>query len=148
MTTTPSGSAAKRRLPRNVRRTIDFALRRADRELRKGCSVPREHQEAMRLYLDTWVAGPLREVLLWDEGSSSAFLDWNDGGEREVLESSEPADEVSCASAAGEDAWSRLLVELDDLSDGAKYQTCARIADAIRNLIRVIAKEEAVNDGE
>ena len=31
----------------------------------------------MRIYLDTWVAGPLASVLEWDDGKDNVYLDWS-----------------------------------------------------------------------
>ena len=67
----------KRRLPKKVRHCIKAALKRADSKLRKGCGVDPKAQELMRIYLDTWVAGPLHEILKWDEGDDGAYLDWS-----------------------------------------------------------------------
>jgi len=67
----------KRRLPKKVRSCIESALRRADSQLRTGCSVDPKAQELMRLYLDTWVAGPLKAVLEWDDGNPRAYMDWS-----------------------------------------------------------------------
>lgn len=69
----------KKRLPTHVRKSLESALRRADFKLREGrCSVDPEAQEAMRIYLDTWVAGPLRSILQWDDGDR-AYLEWGEG---------------------------------------------------------------------
>jgi len=62
----------KGRLPKVVRRCIEQALSKIDSKLRTGCGVPKEAQEAMRLYLDTWAAEPLKAVLEWDEGKGNA----------------------------------------------------------------------------
>ena len=58
----------RKKLPNKVRMAIQSALEKADSTLREGCGVGEEHQEAMRLYLDTWVARPLHAVLAWDDG--------------------------------------------------------------------------------
>ena len=67
----------KRRLPAKVRTCIESALKRADSKLRTRCGVDPTAQELMRLYLDTWVAGPLRTVLDWDDGNDSPFPNWD-----------------------------------------------------------------------
>jgi hypothetical protein len=75
----------KRRLPKKVRACIEAALKHADSKLRekgatagtRNCSVDPAAQEAMRLYLDTWVAGPLKEVLKWDEGDDDFWTCWD-----------------------------------------------------------------------
>jgi hypothetical protein len=67
----------KRRLPAKVRTCIEAALRRADSKLRRGCGVDPKAQELMRLYLDTWVAGPLRTILDWDDGNDEPFPNWS-----------------------------------------------------------------------
>lgn len=67
----------RKKLPKKVRDCIEAALRRADSKLRKGCGVSKEAQEAMRLYLDTWVAGPLRTILDWDDGNDEPFPNWS-----------------------------------------------------------------------
>lgn len=63
----------KRRLPKKVRKTLEYALRQAKR---KNCAVDEKAQEAMRLYMDTWIAGPLEDVLSWDDGGET-YLDWD-----------------------------------------------------------------------
>lgn len=60
----------KNKLPKIVRQVIEYALEHADME-REGCAVAEEHKEALRLYLDTWVRGPLFDVLEWDEGKAT-----------------------------------------------------------------------------
>ena len=62
----------KSKLPMKVRLSIKFALQHA---LLIRCGVDRAAQERMRLYLRTWVAGPLKSVLGWSQGES-AYLDW------------------------------------------------------------------------
>ena len=57
------------KLPKTVRRCIEAALRRADSKRRTGCGVNKDAQEDMRIYLDTWVAEPLKAILRWDEGN-------------------------------------------------------------------------------
>ena len=59
----------KRRVPPTVLRSLRFALSHAQMEV---CAVNQEHQEAMRLYLKTWCAGPLKEVIAWAEGEATA----------------------------------------------------------------------------
>jgi hypothetical protein len=56
-------------LPAAVRHELEHALESAEL---KGCGVDEAAQEAMRLYLDTWVAGRIRRVLEWDEGRLEA----------------------------------------------------------------------------
>lgn len=74
--TTPR-TETKRRLPKAVRACIESALKRADSKLRDGCSVDPKAQELMRIYLDTWVAGPLQQVLDWDDGKDIRdLLNW------------------------------------------------------------------------
>ncbi len=63
----------KKRLPKKVRKAIEFALRRARCET---CGVDSEAQEAMRIYLDSWVVAPLEHVLRWDDGDDDVYLDW------------------------------------------------------------------------
>lgn len=59
------------RLPKMVRRCIEQALSKVDSKQRTGCGVAPAAQEAMRLYLDTWAAEPLKAVLRWDEGEEN-----------------------------------------------------------------------------
>lgn len=63
----------KHRLPAPIRHAIEYALTHAlvDRE-GSTCAVDQDAQRAMRIYLDTWVAGPLRDVLEWDCGKLAA----------------------------------------------------------------------------
>jgi hypothetical protein len=48
------------RANRNIENAITRALAAADLE---RCSIDQEHQDAMRQYLQTWVAQPLRDAL-------------------------------------------------------------------------------------
>ena len=65
----------KRKVPPTVLRALRFALSHAQME---GCGVAKEHQEAMRLYLQTWCAGPLKEVIAWANGyvQASEMVKW------------------------------------------------------------------------
>ena len=54
----------KRRLPEGIRDRLDRALEIVQM---KRCGVDPEHQEAMKLYLDTWAVGPLQMVIDWDD---------------------------------------------------------------------------------
>lgn len=69
------------RTNKKVINALEQALRIADYTLRqkRGCGVAEVHQEAMRLYLDTWCAAPLREVIEFLKGDIEAhqFSNWN-----------------------------------------------------------------------
>lgn len=56
------------RLPRAVHDKLESAAKAATM-LNDRCTVPVEHQEAMRLYLDTWVVARIESVLLWSDGT-------------------------------------------------------------------------------
>jgi len=60
-------SKSKRRLRINQEavRNLRAALKAAKRE---RCGSDQEHQEAMRIYLDTWVVAPLETALAIIEG--------------------------------------------------------------------------------
>lgn len=56
------------KLPRLVRHELQQALAAARLE---NCGIDPAVQEAMRLYLASWVAGPIERVLAWSEGRGS-----------------------------------------------------------------------------
>jgi hypothetical protein len=59
------------RLPAPVRAKLEAAMDAATMP-RARCAIASEHQEAMRLYLESWVVERIGEVLAWDEGKVSA----------------------------------------------------------------------------
>lgn len=69
----------EKKLPKSVRRVIEYALEHADMK-REGCAVAEEHKEALRFYLNTWVRAPLKDVLLWDDGvvDTRDLEEWKD----------------------------------------------------------------------
>jgi hypothetical protein len=70
----PSGT----RVPAPVRTLIVKAIKSANRE---RCGVDKDAQEEMRLYLDTWVVEPLRDVLQWvDNDVSTDTLKYRHNG--------------------------------------------------------------------
>lgn len=54
------GSARPLRMNQRILAKLEDAL--ASAQLRQ-CAVAEEHQEAMRLYLESWVVGPLESAL-------------------------------------------------------------------------------------
>ena len=65
----------KNRTSTRVIRALERALEAA--KLRH-CGVDKDHQEAMRLYLSTWVAAPISDALeyLKGEKEASRIMDW------------------------------------------------------------------------
>ena len=61
----------KRFLPPAVRSAIEYALKQARMDV-ANCAIDEEHKQAMKLYLDSWVAGPLSQVIEWDDGNLPA----------------------------------------------------------------------------
>lgn len=57
---------------------LEFVLEHAQMP-RERCGVPREHQEAMRLYLDIWVALPVKQALEFLKGERASWQidNWN-----------------------------------------------------------------------
>lgn len=64
------------RVTQNILGALKRALRAAKRE---RCAVEPEHQEAMRLYLDSWVVTPLQAAIKGIEGKESGEtnFDWH-----------------------------------------------------------------------
>lgn len=58
-----------KRIPQAVRDCLSDITRKANRE---RCGV--ETSDDMRLYLDSWVTGPLRDVLAWADGETSTTM--------------------------------------------------------------------------
>lgn len=56
------------RANRDILGALKSALKAAKRE---RCGVDTEHQEAMRLYLDSWVVAPLEAAIAAMEGDKS-----------------------------------------------------------------------------
>lgn len=67
----------KNYLPPSVRRAIKYAHKQARMDI-ANCALPDDVKDAMTGYLNSWVAGPLSQVLAWDEGELSAreIADW------------------------------------------------------------------------
>ncbi len=62
--------AAKPRTNQKVIRALEYALEQANM---KNCAVAPEHKEAMRLYLRTWVAGPIEDALQYLRGEKDSW---------------------------------------------------------------------------
>jgi len=45
------------------------------------CAVPAAVREAARIYLSTWVAGPLNEIAMRDDNPTRPAYDWKTGQE-------------------------------------------------------------------
>lgn len=63
----------KLRANKRILQALKFALRHAELT---NCSVGEEHKNAMRLYLSTWVAGPLKDAIADMTGERKAR--WRD----------------------------------------------------------------------
>lgn len=55
-------------------KTLINVLKEADDSAAMGdkCGVDLVHQEALRLYIDTWVRGPLQDAIAYLEGEQTA----------------------------------------------------------------------------
>ncbi len=56
-------------LPKYARAVLDEAITAAGLT---NCAIAEEHQAAMRLYLNTWVLGPLELIARADDGDERA----------------------------------------------------------------------------
>jgi hypothetical protein len=63
----------KLRANQRILNAIKFALQHA--ELGEYCAVEPEHQEAMRLYLQSWVVGPLKSAI--EDMKGTRRSQWN-----------------------------------------------------------------------
>jgi hypothetical protein len=64
------------------RHNLDYAMERLDTFLDPSnprCTVAPEIREAARLYLDSWVRGPLAEIIASDDNPTTSVYDWQTG---------------------------------------------------------------------